>query len=231
MSGEIPAGGNPDDLLIDQLGQIALTPITIRGIFLMMTRIHWSDPENYGTMKVKLGKFIWSKNTQVRTLFIDYDYNYDASNLDKRPAIFVGTSDYEFRKVAVDNLRNRSEDRATDDYGMIASTNVIVRHIGKTPDESLAMGDLTCQFFMGMRKLLQERLKVHAFDITRLMTSKPFEEASQKADQQFIVDLIMQLQYNSIWLVTREGHRLKTVSIRIVSEYTIPTDTDEKPHP
>jgi hypothetical protein len=220
--------GHPDELLLDRLSHVGLNPITIRGIFLMMTRIHWSDPDNYGPMKLKLGKFVWSKDTTKSTLFIDYDYNYNPESMDKRPAIFVGTSDFEFRKVAVDNMRSRSEDRATDDYVMIASTNIIIRHIGKTPDESWAMGDLTSQFFLGMRKLLQDRLKVHGFDVTKLMASRPFEAPSQKADQQFLVDLLMALQFNSVWMITREGHRLKTVKMKHMTEYTIEAATPEE---
>ena len=218
--------GNQDDLLLDQLDKIAMSPNAIRGIFLMLTRIHWSDAEHYGSMRSKIGKFIWSRDDRLRTLFIDFDYNYDPSNLDKRPAIFVGTSDLSYRKVAIDHLRTRSEDRATDDYVMVASTNIIIRHIGKTPDESWAMGDLTGQFFLGMRKMLQERLKVHAFDIAQLMASKPFEAPSQKADQQFIVDLIMNLQFNAVWLSTREGHRLKTVRMRQTADFTMPAKED-----
>lgn len=219
---------NPDELLLERLGNVGLNPVSIRGIFLMLTRIHWSDPDNYGTMKHKLGGMVWSKNVEKSKVFIDYDYNYNPEEIGKRPALFVGTGDFGFRKVAVDNLRSRSEDRATDDYVMVTETNVIIRHIGKTPDESLAMGDLTSQFFLGMRKLLQDRLKVHGFDIIKLASSRPFESPSQKADSQFVVDLIMSLQYNSVWLITREGHRLKTVRIKQQNDFVIDSEVDEK---
>lgn len=209
-----PLEGNPDDLLLERLSQIALTPLTIRSIFLMLTRIHWSDPDNFGSLKPKLVNFVWSRDEKQRTVNIDYDYNYDENVMSQRPSIFVGTSDFDFLRVVVDNRRGISEDRSTEDYVKLASTNIILRHIGKTPDESWTMADLTTQFFLGMRKMLQEQLKVHAFEATKLVASKPFERAANQANSQFIVDLLLSLQYNAAWLIVREGHRLKTVTYK-----------------
>lgn len=209
-----PLDGNPDALLLDQIGNIALNPVTVRGIFLMLTRIHWSNPDHYGALKPKMQGIVWNKDAKLRTLGVDYDFNFDPQKLDQRPAIYVGTSDFDFLKVVVDNRRGQAEDNSSEDYTKIASTNVIIRHIGKTPDESWQMADLTAQFFMGMRKLIQERLKVHAFEVVKMVASRPFERATQQADQQFIVDLILNLQYNAAWLIVREGHRLKTVTYK-----------------
>lgn len=209
-----PLEGNPDELMLDSIGEIALSPVTVRGIFLLFTRIHWSNPDHYGSMKPKMQNMVWAKDPKVRTLIVDYDYNYDPTKMDQRPAIYVGTTDFDFRKVVVDNRRSQTDDNSGEDYGNIASTNVIIRHIGKTPDESWTMADLTAQFFLGMRKLIQERLKVHAFEASKLVASRPFERATQQADQQFIVDLILNLQYNAVWLIVREGHRLKTVTYK-----------------
>lgn len=209
-----PLEGNQDDLLLEAIGNVALTPVTIRGIFLMFTRIHWSNPDHYGALKPKLQGLVWDRDSKTRTLLIDYDYNYDPAKVDQRPAIFVGTSDFDFLKLVVDNRRSQTEDNSGEDYVKNASTNIIIRHIGKTPDESWQMADLTAQFFLGMRKLIQERLKVHAFEVAKMIASRPFERSTQQADQQFIVDLILNLQYNAVWLIVREGHRLKTVTYK-----------------
>jgi hypothetical protein len=206
--------GNPDELLLAKLQQIALTPVTIRGIFLLLTRLHWSDPNFYGSAKSRLGTLYWAKEEKERTLLVDYDYNFDPARSDKRPAIYVGTADFDFRRAVIDNRHSQTEDRAGEQYAMLGGTNVIIRHIGSTPDESLAMADLTGQFFLGMRKLIQESLKVHSFEVVKIAASKPFERAPQAADQQFMVDLILNLQYNAVWLIWREGHRIKTVTYK-----------------
>ncbi len=205
-------GFAPDSSLLENLQNIALTPVHIRGLFILLTRLHYSDPDHYGKLKAKLKNFVWAKEPKDRTVLVDYDYNFDSARLDLRPAIFVGTSDFDFKKVAVDNQHSQTADRAGELYVKIASTNVIIRHIGKTPDESWALGDLSCQFYMGITKLLQERLKPHSFEVLTLKASRPFERKEQEADQNFIVDLVMNLQYNAAWLVVREGHRIKKVT-------------------
>lgn len=210
--------GNPDQLLIDRLRSQIFTPRTVRSVFLMLTRLHWSDPENYGLAKVKLGKLVWHREATARTLHIDLDYNYDVNSKSPRPAIFVGTNDYLFSKVAMDNRETLSEDNADDNYIKIAATQVIVRHLGTTPDETLEMADLTSQFFLGMRKLIQERLNVYAFEVARLITARPFDRNPAQADQQFMADLIMDLQYSQAWTITREGHRLKRVTVQQVMQ-------------
>jgi hypothetical protein len=202
-----------DQLLLDSLNNIALTPMFIRRIFLMLVRVHYSDANHYGAYSKQLQSYVWS--TRPDNIFtIEYDFNFDPTKTDKRPAIYVGTSDIEFRKVVIDNLNSQSLSRDADLSIKIAETNIVVRHIGKSADESWALGDLTCQFFLGMRKLLQERLRqrVTAFEIVKLTASKPFDRSPQQADQQFTVDLIMNFSYNASWMTLREGHRIKTVT-------------------
>ena len=202
-----------DKLLLEALDNIALTPLFIRKIFLMLVRVHYSDANHYGPYAEKFKNYVWS-NRQDNIFTIDYDYNFDPLKTDKRPAIYIGTSDIEFRKIVIDNLNSQSPSRDGDLSIKIANTNIVVRHIGKSADESWALGDMTCQFFMGMRKLLQERLRqrVTAFEIVKLTASKPFDRSPQQADQQFTVDLIMDFSYNAAWMTLREGHRIKTVT-------------------
>jgi hypothetical protein len=205
-------GFAPDSIVIESLHRVAINPITIRKIFLLLTRVHYSDADNYGAYKPQLSNFVWSKDPAIVKLYIDFDYNYDPLKMDRRPAIYVGTSDIDFKQVVVDNSKNMSEDRSAEEYVKEASTNIIIRHIGKTPDESWALGDLSLQYYLGIRKMLQERLKVSKLEVIKLMASKPFERTTQQADQQFIVDLLVNLQYNAAWLTMREGHRIKTVT-------------------
>lgn len=209
---ELGQGAAAESTLLEQLETIALTPLTIRRIFILLTRLHYSDPDHFGNMRPKLEKFVWNSDPKLRGIHIDFDYNYDPSNVDLRPAVFIGTSDIDFRKMVVNNQHSQTDDRSGETYVKEGGTNIILRHIGKTPDESWALGDLTAQFYMGITKMLQERLKVSSFEVVKLMASKPFERKAQEADAQFIVDLIMNLQYNAAWLTTREGHRIKTVT-------------------
>jgi hypothetical protein len=219
---ELGQGSAADSTLLEELATVALTPVTIRKIFILLTRLHYSDPDHFGSLKPKLSKFVWNADIKLRGIHVDFDYNYDPNNTDLRPAVFVGTSDIDFQKVAVNNQQSQTDDRSGEIYVKRAGTNIILRHIGKTPDETWALADMTSQFYMGITKMLQERLKVSSFEVVKLMGSKPFERKSQEADSQFIVDLIMNLQYNAAWLTTREGHRIKTITYaQSLADFTV----------
>jgi hypothetical protein len=219
---ELGQGSAADSTLLEELATVALTPVTIRKIFILLTRLHYSDPDHFGSLKPKLSKFVWSADLKLRGIHIDFDYNYDPEKTDLRPAVFVGTSDIDYRKLVINNQQSQTADRSGEIFVKQAGTNIILRHIGKTPDETWALGDMSAQFYMGITKMLQERLKVSSFEVVKLMASKPFERKSQEADSQFIVDLIMNLQYNAAWLTTREGHRIKTITYaQSLADFTV----------
>ncbi len=227
---ELEKGAAADSGLLEGLSDLILTPVSLRKIFILLTRVHYSDSEHYGELKPQFEKFIWSKEETKRTLHIDFDYNFDPAKVDRRPALFVGTSDFTFTQKVIDNMHSQTEDRAGTQYVMMTAVDVIIRHIGKTPDEALALGDMTCQFFNGMRKMLQERMKFSQVNVGKLMTSRPFDRSSNQADQQFMVDLLINLQYNSAWLTFREGHRIKTAKFEQLAAYSLPLDDQNTAH-
>src|SRR5882672_1429329 len=98
--------------LLEGFSNLILGPVSLRRIFLLLTRIHYSDPAHYGEFKDKMAKFVWSQDDTKRKLFIDYDYNYRPTNLEQRPAVFVGVDDVTYRRVVIDNARNVTEDNS-----------------------------------------------------------------------------------------------------------------------
>jgi hypothetical protein len=200
----------------ESLTKLTLTPVTIRRIFLLLTRLHYSTPDNYGPLKDKLSPFVWSAAKAKSTMHIDYDYNYDPSALDERPAIFVGIDDIEYRKVVIANSGNPTESRSGQYYTKTGGTKIILRHISKSPDEVLALGDLSSQFFMGITPMIRDTLsnRILEYEVVGLKSSRPFEKTSQQADQHFMSDLIIAFSYNATWLVEFESHRIKTYSFQ-----------------
>lgn len=213
--------------LLDGLSDMAFTPLTIRSTFLLLTRLHYSNRENYGTQRERLQEFIWHKDPAKRTLFIDYDYNYSnkPEALEQRPAIFVGTDAFEFSSMVVDNQKTLSETRDAEQYIKRGSTAIILRHIGRSANDALLLADMTSQFYMGVRKLLQERMRdqLLSFEVARILPSRPFERAPEKADQQFTADVVCPLVYNASWWTFRESHLIKTISMETsLASLTLP---------
>jgi len=198
--------------LLEGFSNLILGPVSLRRIFLLLTRIHYSDPAHYGEFKDKMAKFVWSQDDTKRKLFIDYDYNYRPTNLEQRPAVFVGVDDVTYRRVVIDNARNVTEDNSGTSSSYAAETGIIFRHISMTPDEALALGEMTAMFFTGMRKNLIQQMKLHAFDLVKLSSTKPFLRSSEEPDQQFVCDTVLRLSYIHDWTTRWESHRIKTVS-------------------
>ena len=212
--------------ILDGFADLALTPMTIRSTFLLLTRLHYSDIENYGTQRERLKTFVWHRDAKQRTLFIDYDFNFSnkPETLEQRPAIYVGTSDFAFKKSVVDNQKTLTPSRDAEQFFKVAQTTVILRHIAKAPSDALLLGDMTVQFYLGIRKPLQEKMRGNllGFEVIQMLTSRPFERAPESADQQFMADVVIELLYPASWWTFRESHRIKTVTFDLaLQELTI----------
>lgn len=218
-SPEINPATNPNMTLLEYIrNYMELSPVPLRGLFLLLTRMHWANANNYIGRRQKL-TMVWNKDPKLSSLVIDYDYNYDPKKTDRVPAIFVGTDDFNFEQRTVDAQVSQSESRNSEKFMTLEATNIIIRHIGKSSEETLLMGDQTMRFYQGSRKLLQESLGVSRFMPVKLMASRTFNRSPQDADQQFVVDLILNLQYTSPWSIVREGHLIKTVTLKMLESY------------
>jgi hypothetical protein len=199
----------------DLVGRLVLTPVTLRRVFVLLTRLHYSDPANYGEFSKRFENFIWSADPKIRQLHIDYDYNYNPAAIDRRPAIYVGTDDLEYRKTVLDNHNQCTPDRSGELKNKVAVTKIIIRHIGATADETLAMADLSAQFFMGIGSMMKDALgqRLMEYEVVGVKSSRPFEKSGEQADQNFIADLLISFAYNAVWLIKYESHRIKTITL------------------
>lgn len=214
--------------LLESFGNLILGPVSLRRVFLLLTRLHYSDPAHYGEYTRNLSQFVWSPDDSKRTLFIDYDYNYRPTKLEQRPAVFVGLNDFGYRRVALDNARSVIEDNSGTSSSYIAETSLIIRHISLTPDEALALGEMTAVFFAGIRQLLKTRMKLHSFDLAQLNSTKVFMRQAEEPDQQFVCDTIMKVSFVFDWTTLWESHRVKTVSLtEAVVAYSQTTGTQK----
>ena len=108
--------------LLASFANLILGPVSLRRVFLLLTRLHYSDSAHYGEFKERMSEFIWSKDDTKRKLFIDYDYNFRPTDLEQRPAIFVGTDAISYRRVVIDNQRAVKEDNSGVSSSYIAET-------------------------------------------------------------------------------------------------------------
>jgi hypothetical protein len=195
------------------LDKIHLAPVTIRRIFLLLTRLHYSSPENFGPLKEQMKDYLWHKEPGKGKLHIDFDTKYDPKQLDQKPAIFIGLDDIEYKKIVLNNHARFTYDTAGEHLIKTAQTKVIIRHVADSADEAMTLENLTCQFFLGIQPIIRDTLpEVLEYDVIASKSSRPFEKASQQPEQRFVSDTIIALSYVSAWMVTFESHRIKKIS-------------------
>lgn len=207
--------------LLRDISGLQMTPFNIRRIFLLLTRLHYSNSSHYGDAKQQeqFRNYTWDQDPTKSGIKIDFDYHYNPETLDKFPAIFVGTDDYAFKPLAVDNYHSTDLYNAGEVKARRGETAVIIRHVSSTPDEALQLGDLSYQFFSGIDILMRETLKLVRYEVPQLKTAKPFLAQKTEADQQFSVDLLIQIAFNATWLIVRESHVIKSISLEAAQQF------------
>lgn len=203
-----------EKLMVDHLADMSITPVTLRRIFVTLARLHYSDANNFGEkVPPAFKQFIWSKDPQKSRLRIDNEFIYDVKKVDLLPGIFVGCGDTLYAKKVVDNQRAPTSSRDGQSYVKIGSTTVTLAHITMTPDEALMLGDISSQFFMGIQTLMQEQAGFLTYEVASTSRVRMLKTSAEERDKQFAVDLNINIQFNAVWTIFRESHRIKTISV------------------
>jgi hypothetical protein len=192
-----------------------LDPVSLRRIFLLLTRNHFASPEdNFGGVPTAFKKFKYSDDPKEKTVHVDLDYLYKENDTERRPAVFVGVGDFDFETVVLDHYADKSEDNATTEYVNMASTQIVLSHVALSPDEASMLGTISASFYLGIRPAIKNALGTSEFDVKKLTKAKPIK-GPDAADTQFRSDLIISLRWDNTWETHTESHRVKKISFNI----------------
>lgn len=216
------------DEVVRNLGRLPKSPTNLRKLFLLMTRLHYSAPENFGELADLLRNYVW-KSEEPRGLDIMLDFQFDRSQSRTVPAIFVGMTDFIYSRRVVDNHKEFTDDRAGRMQVKSVGTTVILRHTSASADEALNLADLTAQFYLGAQDLLRDQGGFSQFEVQNLLQPKIFNRSPEQSYQQFEADVILGLQFNAVWWTFTESHRIKHISFKqSLAEFASPAKVSEK---
>jgi hypothetical protein len=190
-------------------GDIQIDPVSIRAIFLLLTRNHFASSDNFGGVPQSFKKFVYSDDPMKRSLHVELDYIYDEQDTEKRPVIFVGCENFMFSKEVIDNYLDSKVDLAGQEFYNVVATRLKFRHLALTADEALMLGTLTTSFYLGIRAVLQEAMRLKKFEVLSL---SPPHLVKHSADKQFLCDLSIDVVYQNTWETNAESHRIKKIS-------------------
>ena len=187
-------------------------PVTMRRLFLLLTRLNFSDPKHYGSYYEKqLSNIVYSDAPEERTLGVDLLSIYAPSKTFSRPAVFVGFGGGEaggikFDRVSVADFAGMSADNSrTYRVKMVGSTLKIV-HTAKDPDQALALCTISATYFMGIQGILLRTFGLIGFSVEGMSDATLVEKSP---DSCFSCTLTASVHYEYEVSAALESHRIK----------------------
>lgn len=217
-----------DDGVVRSLGRLPKSPTNLRKMFLLLTRMHYSAPENFGELADLLKNYVW-KAEEPRGLDVLLDFDFDRSKARTVPAIFVGMTDFIYSRRVLDNHKEFTDDRAGRMQVKSVGTTVVLRHTSASADEAFNLADLTAQFYLGAQDMMREQAGFAQFEVQNLLQPKIFNRSPEQSYQQFEADVILGLQFTATWWTFTESHRIKQITFKqSLAEFTSPAKVSQK---
>jgi hypothetical protein len=192
-------------------------PPTASGLaraFLIATRLHWGFEDNHGAYATFLRglEYHGDLGQPSPTLKVDFAEEFDPANRQDYPGIFVGLSDggVSFGKKVVGDYAGMSASMDASTYSRMASADLLLAHVHRSPQTALAMAESTADFFFAARGVFMRSFGLS--DMGNKSISKP-RAVPKAAETVFTVDLSVGLSFTTTMKVNLEGHRLKKWSL------------------
>lgn len=186
-----------------------LDPVSMRRIFLLLTRNHFSDPSFFGNVPDEFKKFKYSDNNSRIRIELDYTFNPEES--DQPTSIFVGVSDISTKKQVVDSFETNNEDNSGKQNVDTDQGAIVISHTSKSPDTALKLGVISKAFYQGIGPLIKDKLGFRGYTVSKL--SAPTQKIDGATRDFYRVDLIINVVFSSNWTTLIESHRLKRVAV------------------
>lgn len=185
-------------------------PFTLRRIFLLLTRNHFSSVDNFGNVPEIYKKFYYT-DSDDSPLNIDLDYIYNLDEGEKFPSIYVGLEDFTFTgNKVVDDLHSINKERSGERSWNVINTALKIQHMSANPDDVLILSTLSTAFYRGITKFLKETLKFTTFSVVQQTKPQLIKDSSKPI---FNSTLMAAITYNEYWATNTESHRVKNINI------------------
>lgn len=188
-------------------------PLTLRRIFLLLTRNHYAQPHYFGDVPASFSRFKYSDDPAERTVKVELDYAFNPETADIETAIYVGVGDVTSAAKVLNDFAAPTPDRSGRDYTNIDQCDVSLSHVAPSADESLTLGIISKGFFQGMQRAIVSKTGVQDCRVVALSGVKNIKP--DQSDPLFLTQLVIRLLIPSTWTTSIESHRIKAVSFDV----------------
>ena len=197
---------------IENLAGAPPDPVSMRKLFLLLTRLNFSDPKHYGAYESLLENLVYSDNPTESRLSVDLLSIYAPSKTFSRPAIFVGFTESRFERMAPADDAGHSEDNSRIYKAKRVSTTLKIVHTANDPDQALALGTISATFFLGIQQLLLQGFGLLHFTIESITDATLIEKSPDTA---FSCTLTASVNYEFQTVTALESHRIKKFALTL----------------
>lgn len=200
----------------------------LRRIFLMLTRIFFSDKENFKTyLEDTANKFDYTysdaivdpdgKNNGVITISTDYNFLDDAAKLEyisstQSPKILISVGDINFSSFGVIGNRTKIlDDNSGWMSGLNASSTITFSSYATTLGDCAVMSQLCAAHFTGLIDSLVYLFRLKSCIPLRISAPRAID--TQQNKKYFRSDFSMQIQWETAWRTRIESARLRKLGI------------------
>jgi hypothetical protein len=220
------------ELLNNELGCFPnLDILNLRRIFLMITKIFFSDKENFKTyLEDTAHKFDYTysdyildpegKNKSIIDITADYNYLDDAAKLEylgstQNPKIIISVGDISLSDIGtIANKTRMLEDNSGFMMGLNASTTITFSSYAQTLGDCAMMSQLCAAHFTGLTEQLCYLLRLKKYSPLKISTPRAINPTENK--KLFRSDFIIQINWEAAWRTRIESARLRKLAIELM---------------
>lgn len=183
-------------------------PVVMRRLFLLLTRLNFSDPAHYGSFYAdQFSTIIYSDDATAKTLDVELMSLYTPSKTFSRPSVFVGFGGgMDFERVAVGDYAGSSTDNSREYTAHRVNATLLLNHTSKDSDQALALATLSATYFIGIQNLLKSCFGLQSFRAGKVTDAQKIEG---NPDLTFLSTFTASLSYEYVVASSLESHRIK----------------------
>lgn len=192
-----------------------LTLAALRKTMLILTRFHWSQPENHGDLASNFDCLTFDvENPDTSVLHIEplESYTEEKSHC---PAIYTGQREAPLKPMSLGTIEGNfdpSADNSTTVHGWRCETIAVAGHMHQSVEVALLMAESTLTFWSGIAPSLCGRLGLISFQPLGLSAPVKQDKAPTRS---YRVDVTAQIVFTWAVSVNIESHRLKLIMSEI----------------
>lgn len=188
-----------------------LTAATLRRIFVVLMRVHYSHPNNFPGCYAHLRCMTWNKDPKLSTLTIEPLRKFDTNVVNQFPGIFIGNGDLSSTVPVIGGFGGMDEETWSTQYSVsLDVASIRIRHIGRNESDAYDMADMSKDFIQAMAVFIAPDMQASAIRVTGYSAA---EKRDQPSDEFYAVDLSVSISYNHRVATILDGHRIGSLQI------------------